>query len=64
MVSTAGLNYVFLVDGDRVKRRQVQVGQVIGQSVEITSGLAEGQLVVLTDVDTLNDQDRVSIAHN
>jgi len=64
VVSTAGLNYVFLVDGDRVKRQQVQVGQVIGQSVEITSGLAEGQLVVLTDVDTLNDQDRVSIAHN
>jgi membrane fusion protein (multidrug efflux system) len=61
VVSTDGLNYVFLVDGDRVKRQQVQVGQVIGQSVEIVSGLAEGQLVVLTDVDTLNDGDRVTI---
>jgi RND family efflux transporter MFP subunit len=63
VVSTAGLDYVFVVDGDRVKRQQVQVGQVMGQSVEIISGLAEGQKVVLTDVDTLNDQDRVSISN-
>ncbi len=62
VVSSAGLDYVFLVDGGRVKRQQVQVGQVIGQEVEITSGLADGQQVVLTDVSTLNDGDQVSIS--
>jgi RND family efflux transporter MFP subunit len=62
VVSSAGLYYVFLVDGDRVKRQQVQVGQVIGENVEITSGLAEGQQVVLTDVSTLNDGDQVIIS--
>lgn len=60
VVSSAGLYYVFLIDGDRAKRQQVQVGQVIGQQVEIASGLAEGQRIVLTDVSTLNDQDQVS----
>jgi transcription antitermination factor NusG len=44
-----------------VQRQQVQTGQVLGQMVEITSGLAEGQKVVLTDVDTLHDQDRVTV---
>jgi RND family efflux transporter MFP subunit len=62
VVSSAGLYYVFLVDGDRVKRQQVQVGQVIGQNVEITSGLAVGQQVVLTDVSTLNDGEQVTIS--
>ena len=61
VVSSAGLDYVFVVDGGRVQRQQVQTGQVLGQMVEITSGLAEGQKVVLTDVDTLHDQDRVTV---
>lgn len=60
VVGSGGLYYVFLIDGDRAKRQQVQVGRVIGQLVEITSGLEEGQRVVLTDVGALNDQDRVS----
>lgn len=60
VVSNAGLYYVFLLDGGRVKRQQVQVGQVIGQLVEITSGLAEGQKAVMTDVSTLNDGDQVN----
>jgi RND family efflux transporter MFP subunit len=64
VVSNAGLNYVFVVDGGRAKRQQVQTGQVIGQTVEITSGLAEGQKVVLTDVDTLQDQDAVTVTSN
>ncbi len=61
VVSDAGLYYVFVVDGGRVRRQQVQVGQVRGQMVEVTSGLTEGQKVVLTDVDTLQDQDQVTI---
>ncbi len=64
VVSNGGLDYVFVVDGDRVKRQQVQTGQVMGQMVEITSGLAEGQKVVLTDVDTIQDQDRVTVMSN
>jgi len=60
VVSNAGLYYVFLLEGGRVKRQQVQVGQVMGQLVEITSGLTEGQRVVLTDVSTLNDGDQVN----
>lgn len=43
VVSNAGLDYVFVVDGGRVQRQQVQTGQVMGQMVEITSGLAEGK---------------------
>ncbi len=60
VVSNAGLYYVFLLEGGRVKRQQVQAGQVMGQLVEVISGLAEGQKVVLSDVSTLNDGDQVN----
>lgn len=61
IISKAGLFYVFLAEGDHVKRQQVQVGQVMNQIVEIRSGLSEGQKVVTTDVSVLKDQDLVII---
>jgi len=56
-----GMFFVFLVDGDQVKRRQVEIGRLIGQFVEIKSGLAEGQRVVVTNVNKLKDGDKIKI---
>lgn len=61
VISKAGLFYVFVAEGDHVKRQPVQVGQVVNQMVEIKSGLTEGQKVVITDVSVLKDQDPVTI---
>jgi len=62
LTSKQGLFYVFLAENGRVKRQQVEIGQVIDQLVEIKSGLPAGQKVIITNVNKLKDQDRVEIA--
>jgi len=39
--------YVFVVNGDTAKSRDVQLGQVYGDSVEIVAGLKNGDTVIL-----------------
>ena len=50
-----GVNRVFVVKGDRLASRELQVGERLGDRVEITSGVKEGERVAITDVDTLTD---------
>lgn len=59
LVNHKGLYYVFVPEGEQVKRQNVQIGAIIGQMAEITSGLREGQLIVVSNADKLKDQDRV-----
>jgi HlyD family secretion protein len=46
--STSGKTYVEVMDGVNKKITNVQVGITSGDTVEITSGLSEGQVVTLT----------------
>lgn len=62
LTSKQGMYFVFLPEGDRVKRQQVEIGQVIDQLVEIKSGLQENDQVVITNVNKLKDQDKVKIS--
>ncbi|ABO51457.1 efflux transporter, RND family, MFP subunit [Desulforamulus reducens MI-1] len=62
LASKQGMYFVFLPNGDKVKRQQVEIGQIINQLVEVKSGLSEGQQVVVTNVNKLKDQDKVKIA--
>ncbi len=57
-----GVNRVFVVAGDKLAMRELQVGERLGDRIEILSGVKEGERVALTDVDALNDGDRVSVA--
>ena len=63
LTSNKGLYFVFIADGDRVERQQVVIGSMIGQMVEIKSGLSPGQIVVISNVNKLKDQDRIQIAN-
>lgn len=56
-----GVNRVFVVSGDRLAMRELQVGDRMGERIEIVSGVKEGERVAVTDVDSLNDGDRVSV---
>jgi multidrug efflux pump subunit AcrA (membrane-fusion protein) len=56
-----GVNRVFVVSGERLAMRELQVGERLGDRIEIMSGVKEGERVAVTDIDTLNDGDRVTV---
>jgi HlyD family secretion protein len=56
-----GANRVFVVAGDRLTMRELQVGERIGDRIEITGGIKAGEQVAVTDVDTLVDGAPVSV---
>jgi len=59
--TVSGTARVFVITGDRVEERVVMVGQVVGERVEITSGLAKGERVVATGADRMVDGVRVVV---
>ncbi|SHK93691.1 efflux RND transporter periplasmic adaptor subunit [Desulforamulus aeronauticus] len=60
LTSKQGMYFVFVPEGNKVKRVQIEIGQVINQMVEIKKGLTEGQQIVVTNVNKLKDQDLVT----
>jgi membrane fusion protein (multidrug efflux system) len=57
----SGTARVFVLAGDRVEERIVTTGQVIGERIEITSGLKSGEIVAATGVERLVDGVRVVV---
>lgn len=52
---------VFVAEGETVKRRTVRTGSVMGDFVEVTSGLGPGDQVVIRGGFNLKEGDRVNI---
>ena len=52
---------LFVVNGDIAIRRTVQTGSVMGDFVEVTSGLSPGELAVTRGAFNLKDGDRVNV---
>jgi len=52
---------LFVVNGDTAHRRTVQTGSVVGDFVEITSGLAAGDPVVTRGAFNIKDGDTVNV---
>lgn len=57
-----GMFFVFLAEGEEAARRQVEIGRVIDQLVEVKSGLSLGDRVIVTNVNKLKDRDKIKIA--
>lgn len=55
-------SYVWLVDGERVRRRAVTVGTELGDRVQIADGLTGGESLVVGDATTLADGVAVKVA--
>src|SRR5271170_2700647 len=51
----AGVARVFIVEQGVVRAREVTTGSVVGDQIEITDGLKEGERVAVSDVDRLAD---------
>jgi RND family efflux transporter MFP subunit len=56
-----GVNRVFVVSGDRLEMRELQVGERLGDRIEVTSGVKPGERVAVTDVETLNGGEVVAV---
>lgn len=52
---------VFVLDGEQVKRRDVQVGYRNNGSVEILDGVTAGEYVVVTGQSSLRDESKVAV---
>jgi RND family efflux transporter MFP subunit len=63
LTSNQGLYFVFIADQDIIRRQQVEIGSIIGQLVEVKSGLNPGEKIVISNVNKLKDQDRIHIAN-
>jgi RND family efflux transporter MFP subunit len=56
-----GVNRVFVVNGDRLEMRELQVGERLGERIEVTSGVKPGERVAVTNVETLNGGERIVV---
>ncbi len=56
-----GVYYVFIADGNTAERRSVELGETIGQNIEVKSGLEEGEKLIVTNVNKLKDGDSIRI---
>jgi RND family efflux transporter MFP subunit len=56
-----GVNRVFVVKSDRLAVRELQIGERLGDRVEVASGVTAGEPVAVTDVDTLSDGEPVVV---
>ena len=56
-----GVNRVFVVQGDRLAVRELEVGERLGDRIEVTSGVKAGERVAITDVESLADGALVAV---
>lgn len=50
-----GLDYVFVVTGEVVEQRQIEVGDRLGDRVQVVRGISEGDVIVVSALTTLSD---------
>lgn len=60
LIANNGQTDVYLVQNGTIKVQPVQIGLSDSNNVEVTSGLAEGQIVVVGDKPTLQNGDKVT----
>jgi RND family efflux transporter MFP subunit len=59
---TESKKFVFVVEGDKVARREIQGGVDEGSWLEVTSGLREGEELVIAGIDGLADKSPIRAA--
>lgn len=57
-----GLYYVYVINDDQATRQNVQVGDPLGDNMEVVAGLNAGDAVAVSNVTTLKDGDAVQVA--
>lgn len=58
---SGGLYVVYVLDGTKARRREVRLGEAVGNRVVVTEGLADGDRVVVDGANLLHDGDTVQV---
>jgi HlyD family secretion protein len=58
----SGGTYAYVVDGDAAVRRPIQTGAVSVREIEILGGLAEGEQIIISDIDEFRNVERLLLA--
>jgi HlyD family secretion protein len=61
IVTRDGRKSVLVVEGDRVKLAPIETGAVLGETVEVKSGVKPGDKIVLKPVDAITDGAQVKV---
>jgi RND family efflux transporter MFP subunit len=61
---SSGKRWAFVLKGDKVERREVTIGVDEGDWLEITKGIAPGEEIVTTGIDTVSDGSPVRAVRN
>ncbi len=62
VVERAGQKYVFLAQNDQASLLAVTTGEIVGNEIEIISGLKGDEVVIATGAAKLNDRDKIKVA--
>lgn len=56
-----GLYYVYVIQGDKVVKQPVEIGQLVGDVIEVKTGLQEKDRIATSNINTLKDGDTVLV---
>lgn len=62
VVQKQGLYYVFTVENDKAVRKQIEIGEVTGNTIVVKSGLQTGEQVIVTGTNRIKEGDAVRVA--
>ncbi|MBD0379228.1 efflux RND transporter periplasmic adaptor subunit [Paenibacillus sedimenti] len=63
IVREGGDSFVYILNGDTVQKRKVELGRLNETNQEIISGVKEGETLVVSGQHQLKDQDKVKVAN-
>ncbi len=61
VVDRAGRKYVFAAAGGRAAMKEVTTGEVVGDTIEIVSGLDGSETIITTGADKLDNNDKINV---
>ena len=62
-INGAGFQQVFVIKGNWAERREIKVGETNLDWIEIVEGLEPGERVIISDVVTFRNREKIKIVH-
>lgn len=61
VIEDGGKYYLYLAKNNKAVRREVQIGEILNQTISIQSGIQEGDSVIISNVNMLQDGDSIKV---